>query len=127
VLSYDERCRHGFTGKGFFDRIFENTLGYHSRYGINGFAPLKDHQGGDGFDTISFCGGGVSVDIAFGKNHLICVCFRQRFKCRCHGFAGGAPGCPEVYDNGFGLLKHLLVELIVFDFGDKLGHESIPP
>ena len=26
-----------------------------------------------------------------------------------------------------GLLEDLLVELVVFDFGDKLGHGSIPP
>ena len=57
VLIDDERGRHRVTHEGLFNRIFENTLGHHSRYGIYGLAPMKNHQGGDGLNAVCQKGG----------------------------------------------------------------------
>ncbi|VTR69182.1 hypothetical protein DESC_730062 [Desulfosarcina cetonica] len=124
---HDERGFRGFAGQCTIDRLLHRCAGGQAGDGIDRLAGLEKHQGRNRLDAVTHGNGLIFIDIALGEDDLRAVCGGQIGEYRRHGLAGAAPGRPEIDDNGFGLLKYLLVELIFLNFNDGFGHDSDPP
>ena len=67
----------------------------------------------------------IVINIALGEFYLFAKSLRQLFHHGSDGFAGAAPGGPEIHQNGFVGLQHFRVKAAIFDFHDTFAHNRV--